>query len=189
MLDASKYLHNPANGRSIACFTLPDLLYQITLENKAPLFLQLSQQPSGKVDAIIPNTPEAELMAERMNVQIAAWCHFYWRETNPGAERFFHKLSDRAFSQVLLHEISDCTWDSSLKAVTSPSAQSEISAIAEFEQQDWVKLLAQNNHPQQTTKKHVNPKVAFPYQDDFLLVSIHKGNAKVAITSTKSRGD
>jgi hypothetical protein len=182
MLDASKYIRNPANGSRI---TLCNLLYQITLENKVPLFLQLSQRPSGEVDVIIPNTPQAESMAEIMNVQIAAWCHFYWKETNPGAERFFRKLSDRAFSQVLLHEISDCTWDSTLKAVTSPSAQSEMSAIAEFKQQEWVKLLAHNNHPQQTTKKHVNPNVAFPFQDDFLVGSIHKENAKAATPSTK----
>jgi hypothetical protein len=185
MLDASIYIRNPANGRSIACITLCNILYQITLGNKAPLFLQLSQRPSGEVDAIIPNTPEAELMAEKMNIQIAAWCHFFWKKTNPGAERFFHKLLDGAFSQVLLHEISDCTWDSSLKAAMSSSAQSEMSAIAEFKQQDWVKLLAHNNHPQQMTKKHVNPNVAFPFQDDFLVGSIHKGNAKAATPSTK----
>ncbi len=39
MLVASKYLCNPANGKSIAQFMLHNLLYQITLENKAPLFL------------------------------------------------------------------------------------------------------------------------------------------------------
>jgi hypothetical protein len=78
MLDASKYLCNLANSKSIACFTLRNLLYRITLENKAPLFLQLSQRLSGKVDAVIPNTLNAESMAERMNFQIAAWCHFYW---------------------------------------------------------------------------------------------------------------
>jgi hypothetical protein len=140
MLDASEYLCNPANGRSIVQLTLCDLLYRITLENKTPLFLQLSQWPSGEVDAIIPNTAEAELMAERMNVQIAAWCHFYWKDLNLGAKRIYRKLLDRAFSQVLFHEIGNCTWDPNLKAVTSPSAQSEMSAIAEFEQQDWVKL-------------------------------------------------
>jgi hypothetical protein len=116
--------------------TLCDLLYRITLENKAPLFLQLSQRLSGEVDAVIPNTAKAELMAERMNVQITAWCNFYWKEPNPGDDRFYRKLLDRAFSQVLLHEIDDCTWDSSLKAVTSPSAQSEMSAIKEFKLQD-----------------------------------------------------
>jgi hypothetical protein len=163
MLDASEHLCNPANGKSIACFTLHNLLYCITLENRAPLFLQPSQHPSGKVDAVIPNTPEAELMAERMNVQIAAWCHIYWKESNPGTDRSYSTLSDRAFSQVLLHEIGKCTWDSSLKAVMSLSAQLEMLAIAEFEQQDWVKLLAQDSNTQQSTKAHVNPNVAFPY--------------------------
>ena len=139
---------------------LRNLLYRIMLENKAPLFLQLSQCPSGEVDGIIPNTAKAELMAERMNVQIVAWCHFYWKELNLGADRFYHKLLDRAFSQVLLHKIGECTWDSSLKAVTSPSAQSEMSAIAEFEHQDLVKLLLQDSNAQQPTKAHVNPNVA-----------------------------
>jgi hypothetical protein len=185
MLDASKYHRNPANGKSIARFTLHDLLYPITLENKAPLFLQLSQHPSGKVDAVIPNTPKVELMAEKTNIQIAAWCHFYWKESNPGTDRFYRKLSDRAFSQVLLHEIRKCTWDSSLKAVTSPIAQSEMSAIAEFEQQDWVKLLAQDSNTQQLTKAHVDPNVAFPFQDDFSAGTIHGGNAKPAAPSAK----
>jgi hypothetical protein len=150
------------------------------LENNAPLFLQLSQQLSGEVDTVIPNTAEAELLAERMNVQIVAWCHFYWKDLNPGAKRFYGKLSDRAFSQVLLHEIGDCTWDSKLKAVTSPSAQLEMSAVAEFEQQDWVKLLSQDSGGRQPTKAHVNPKVAFPFQDNFSVGTIHGGNQKTS---------
>jgi hypothetical protein len=121
MLDALEYLRTPA-GKSIVHLTLQDLLYRITLENNASLFLQLSQHSSGEVKAVIPNTAEAELMAKQMNVQIAAWCYFYWKDTNPGAEKFYRKLSDRAFSQVLLHEIGNCTWDPTLKAVTSPSA-------------------------------------------------------------------
>jgi hypothetical protein len=116
MLDALEYLQTPA-GKSIMHLTLRDLLYRITLENNAPLFLQLSQHSSGEVNAVIPNMAEAELMAKRINVQIAVWCYFYWKYTNPGAEKFYRKLLDRAFSQVLLHEIGDCTWDPTLKAV------------------------------------------------------------------------
>jgi hypothetical protein len=153
------------------------MLYRIQLENKAPLFLQLSQQSSGEVNAVIPNTSRAEL-AERINVQIDTWCHFYWKETNPGSERFYRKLSSRAFSQVLLHKMSKCTWDSSLKAVTLPSAQSEMSAIAEFEQLDWGKFLTQDDHPQQALKKHVDPNAAFPLQDSFLVGTICVTNAR-----------
>ncbi len=183
MLDALEYLRNPA-GKSIVCLTLRDLLYRITLENKASLFLQLSQRSSGEVDAVIPNTVKAELMAKRMNIQIAAWCHFYWKDTNPGAEKFYCKLSDRAFSQVLLHKIGNCTWDSALKAVTSPSAQSEMSAIAEFEQQDWVKLLTQDSGEQWPKKARINPNAAFPFQDNFSVRTIHGAKAKTPTQDT-----
>ncbi len=88
-LDVSKTLRNPANMKAIRKLTLRNLLYQIKLDNNAPLFLQLSQCSTGEVDAVIPNTPMAELMAQRMNVQIPVWCYLYWKEKNPGAERFY----------------------------------------------------------------------------------------------------
>jgi hypothetical protein len=124
-LDASEILRNPANMKPIRKLTLQDLLYQIKLNNNAPLFLQLSQQSTGEVDAIIPNTPEAKLMVERMNIKIAAWCFHYLEEMNPGADRFYRKLSDRAFNQVLLHKIKECTWDPSLKAIILTRAQTK----------------------------------------------------------------
>jgi hypothetical protein len=172
MLDASEHLRGPT-GRSLVQLTLRDLLYRIMLESKAPLFLQLSQRPSGEVNAVIPNSPEAELMAERMNVQIAAWCHFYWKDTNPGAENFYRKLLVRAFSQVLLHKIADCTWDAALKAVISPNSRLEMAASAEFEQQNWVKQLTQNRGEHRPKKTHVNPNLVFPFQDDFSVGTIH----------------
>jgi hypothetical protein len=88
LLDASEVPRNAADRTAITRLTLRDLLYRILLESKAPLFLQLSQHTTGKVDAVIPNTPEDETTAEKMKVQIAALCHFYWQDTNPGAERF-----------------------------------------------------------------------------------------------------
>jgi len=90
-LDAAETLRNSANGSKIARFSLRDMLYRIKMENGSPLFLQLSQRSSEEVDAVIPNTPEAELMAEHMNVQIAAWCHFYWKSTNPGGKKVLPK--------------------------------------------------------------------------------------------------
>ena len=159
-----------ADRSTITKLSLRDLLYRIRLKSNAPLFLQLSQRSTGKVDAVIPNTSKAETMAEKMKVQIAAWCHFYWQDTNPGAERFYRKLSDRAFDQVLRHEISACTWDSATKVVTSSRAQTEMAAIAEFEQQDWVQQLAGGvKATNGTAKQHVDPNVAFPFNNDFSL--------------------
>jgi hypothetical protein len=113
-------------------------------------------------------------MAEKMNVQIAAWCHFYWKSTNPGGERFYRKLSNRAFNQVM-HEISECEWDDKTRMVTSPTLRSKLSAVIEFENQDWVKNLTQagNSTPK---KNFVNPNAAFPFQEDFSVGTIHGSN-------------
>jgi hypothetical protein len=74
---------------------------------------------------------------------------------------------------VLIHEISEYTWDPKLEAVISLRAQSEMAAIVDFEQQDWVKQLTQDGNPQNTTKNHVDPNVAFPFQDKFSVGTIH----------------
>ncbi len=112
-----------------------------------------------------------------MNVQIAAWCHFYWKSTNPGGERLYKKLSDRAFNQVMLHEIGKCEWDGKTMTVTLPTLRSELLEIIKFENQDWVKNLAQANSS--PPKKHFfNPNAAFPFQDDFSIGTKHGTNAK-----------
>ncbi len=132
------------------------------------------QRPTGKVGAVIPNTPEAKTMAEKMNVQIAAWCHFYWKDINPGAEKFYRKLSDRAFNQVLCHEISSCTWNPATKVVTLPSVMTEMAATAKFEQQDWVQQLTRGvRTPNRVARQHVDPNVAFPFEDNFSVGTIH----------------
>jgi hypothetical protein len=185
LLDTLEVLRNAADRTAITKLTLRDLLYWIRLKSKAPLFLQLSQRTTGKVDAVIPNTPEAETMAEKTKVQISAWCHFYWQDTNPWAERFYRKLSDRAFNQVLCHEISTCSWDAATKVVTSPRAQIENAAIAEFKQQDWVQqLTGGGKQTKGAEKQHVDPNVAFLFDDHFSVGTIHGANAAKQPTPT-----
>jgi hypothetical protein len=119
-LDATEILSNTTTGKRITKVSLRDMLYRLALESLSPLFLQLSQQPSGEVDAVIPNTPEAEMKAERNKHQVAAWCINYWKDTNPGGNLFFRKLAGKAFCQVLLYEVSSCSWDSATQIVTPP---------------------------------------------------------------------
>ncbi len=118
-----------------------------------------------------------------MNVQIAAWCHFYWKDTNPGAEKFYRKLSDRAFNQVLRHKISSCMWDATTKVVTSPRAMTEMAAIAGFEQQDRVQQLTGGSGTTNSiARQNINPNVAFPFKDNFLVGTIHGANATTKAT-------
>jgi hypothetical protein len=65
------------------------MLYRLKLKNGSQLFLQLTQHPSREVDTIIPNTPEAELKAEKINQQVAAWCLNYWTKSNPSGAAFY----------------------------------------------------------------------------------------------------
>jgi hypothetical protein len=111
-LDATEILRNTATSSTIAKVTLWELLYRLCLKNGSPLFLQLTQCPLGEVDTVIPNTPEAELKAEKINQQVAAWCLNYWMESNPGGRAFYRKLANHMFSQVLLYEVHECSWDS-----------------------------------------------------------------------------
>jgi hypothetical protein len=172
--DASEIVQNPATGMKVARLSLRDMLYKIQLSNKSPLFLQLSQRPSGEVNAVIPNTPEAEIMAKRINVQVAAWCHYYWKDTNKGGERFFKKLVERAFNAHLNHEVSECVWDVAEQVVTSLRSLLEMSAVYEFKSLDWVKNIVQANH--NLAKKHVDPTAAFNFKEDFSVRTIHGKN-------------
>jgi hypothetical protein len=178
-LDAMEILRNKVNSSMIAKVTLREMFYHLRLEDGSPLFLQLTQHPSGEVDAIIPNTPEVELKAEKINQQVAAWCLNYLTKPNPGSAAFYQKLANHAFNQALLHEVSKCTWDSASQMVTSPNAQSIIVVIVEFESQDWVQdILKTNSAGQQDNKKgYVDPNMAFPFQYDFSVGTIHGANA------------
>ncbi len=65
-LEATGILRNIVNSSTIAKATLQEMLYHLKLENGSPLFLQLTQRPSGEVGDVIPNTPE------KINQQLAA---------------------------------------------------------------------------------------------------------------------
>jgi hypothetical protein len=81
---------------------------------------------------------------------------------------------------VLLHEVSECSWDSASQTITLTHAQSETAAVAEFENQDWVHDILQASFAQGATKSYVDPNVAFPFQNDFLVGTIHGANARPA---------
>ena len=53
-----------------------------------------------------------------------------------------------------------------------------MAAIAEFEQQDWVQQLTGGGKQNiGATKQHAGPNVAFPFDDDFSVGTIHGANA------------
>ncbi len=56
-----------------------------------------------------------------------------------------------------------------------PNLQLELFSVKEFENQDWVKNIAQVDQTN-LTKKHEDLNAAFLFQDDFLVGTIHGKN-------------
>ncbi len=77
----------------------------------------------------------------------------------------------------MLHKIGKCEWDRKTMTVTLSTSRSELLEVIKFENQDWVKSLAQADSS--PPKKHsVDPNAAFPFQDDFSVGTIHGMSAK-----------
>jgi hypothetical protein len=52
-----------------------------------------------------------------------------------------------------------------------------MATVKEFENQDWVQDILQATPNSTKEKAYANPNVAFPFQDDFLVGTIHGANA------------
>ncbi len=72
--------------------------------------------------------------------------------------------------------------------MTSPHAQSETAAVAEFKSQDWVQDLLQATSNPSKEKMFVNPNVAVPFQEDFLVGTIHGTNAGTNRSTAQQAG-
>ncbi len=94
-------------------------------------------------------------------------------------------MAGKAFCQVLLHEVNDCSWDLATQTVTSPHAQSEMAVVADFENQDWVRDIIQATSNPSKEKANVDPNIAFPFEDDFLVGTIHDTNTRTKKSNTK----
>ncbi len=79
--------------------------------------------------------------------------------------------------------MSKCTWDSVTQTVTSPGAQSDIAAIAEFERQDGVQDIVKSGaaSTKENAKGYVDPNVGFPFEDNFSAGTIHGANVTKAL--------
>jgi hypothetical protein len=60
-----------------------------------------------------------------------------------------------------------------------------MAAVAEFENQDWVQDIIQVNSNSTTEKVYVDPNVAFPFQDNFSVGTIHSTNAVTKKSNTQ----
>jgi hypothetical protein len=63
-----------------------------------------------------------------------------------------------------------------------------MAAVAEFESQDWVQDLLQATSNPAKEKMFVNPNMAFPFQNNFLVGTIHGANAGINRSTAQQAG-
>ena len=89
------------------------LLRFVQLSNGHKLFAKIHQlkEPMGRVQAVIPNTPEAEKMILMMNKNFPAYVGNALKDQGL-PEEFLMDLLKRSCWQTMMSKVHLCGWDS-----------------------------------------------------------------------------
>ena len=156
------------------------LLRYIELSDKHSLFAELHQSNDvmGRVQAVIPNTPEAEQMILMMNKNFPAYIGFALKERGL-PDDFVMELLKRSCDQSLLSEMSTCTWDPDTGVLTTQRESSENNNLEELEKAAWFKdafadLGLDTNGSTKTLAPP--PEALFNIDEDRSIKTIHNRN-------------
>jgi hypothetical protein len=92
----------------------------------------------GRVQAVIPNTPEAEQMVLMMNKNIPAFLGNSLRDQGL-PEDFLKDLLKRSCCLILFAEMGMCLWDPETGVLTTQRESNENQHLAELEKAAWFK--------------------------------------------------
>jgi hypothetical protein len=116
------------------CFTLHKLLLQyVRLSNGHQLLAEIHQSSNvmGRVQAVIPNTPEAKQMILMMNKNFPAYMGHVLR--NQGLPKtFLMELFRRSCCSTMISETGLCTWDPDSGVLTTSQESANNQNLAEL---------------------------------------------------------
>ncbi len=122
-------------------FTLRKLLLQyIRLSNGCKLLAEIHQSSDvmGRVQAVIPNTPEAKQMILMMNKNFPAYVgHVLSDQGLPND--FLIELFNRPCCPTMISEMGSCTWDSDSGILTTLQESAENQNLVKLEKAAWYK--------------------------------------------------
>jgi hypothetical protein len=122
-------------------FTLRKLLLQyICLSDGCQLLAVIHQSSDvmGRVQAVIPNTPEAKQMILMMNKNFPAYMGQVLRDQGL-PDDFLIELFNRSCCPTMISEMGSCTWDSNSGILTTPQESAENQNLAKLEKAAWYK--------------------------------------------------
>ena len=147
-----------------------------TRDGSSPLFAEVHQKQSGGVvEAVVPNTQEAESMVGSLNRHMPAFLkHYLLYRGLP--EDFVTRLIVASCCPTLVSEINTVRWDEKhLDLITTEDAEEE-ARLSAFEKSDWFMDLEQL-HVSAKKKKHFTaPEALFNLDEVRSVKTLHAKN-------------
>jgi hypothetical protein len=123
------------------CFTLRKLLLQhVRLSDWCQLLAEIHQSSNmmGRVQAVIPNTPEAEQMVLMMNKNFPAYMGHVLRDQGL-PKTFLMEIFRCSCCPTMMSEMGLCIWDPNSGVLTTLQESAENYNLAELEKAAWYK--------------------------------------------------
>ena len=129
----------------------------------------------GRVQAVIPNTPEAEQMILMMNKNFPAYVGHVLRDQGLPDE-FLMELFNRSCCPTMISEMGLCTWDPDTGTLTTPQESMESQNLAELEKAAWYKDAFEGIGSTKMTAPRPPSESLFNLDKDRSIKTIHHRN-------------
>ncbi len=129
----------------------------------------------GLVQAVIPNTPEAERMILMMNKNVPAYNGNMLKDQGM-PETFLVELVRKSCCPTQISEMATCTWDSDSESLTTQRETTEENNRIVLETASWFKDAFANLGPTangQPKKTAPPPETLFNLEEDRLVKTVH----------------
>jgi hypothetical protein len=179
-------------GHEIMTITLRSVLLKyLRLSSGHQLIAEIHQslEPMAPVQAIVPNTHEAEHMIVMMNKNFPAYVGNVLRDQGL-PEDFLMELFRQNCCQTMISEIQSTSWDSETGTLTTAKELAQDKTIADLEKAAWFKDAFFDLNLKQSskgTKQPVPPPEAlFDLDGERSIKTIHKCHMHQTTTTTGS---
>lgn len=147
-------------------------------QDSSPLIAEAHQQvPLGSVSLVYPNIPEGEKLITGLAKQIAAFStgHLTDLKVDPS---FIQNFLKTFVDPQLIHEASQCEWDSETQTLLTPSELAADSATNDLEDQGWWRdVVVQYETKKGTGKRtYAAPQALFDLDGTQSIKTMHEAN-------------
>ncbi len=179
-LDGSAVVKDEETGREIMSITLRSFLFKyLRLSDGHQLIAEIHQssEPMPPIQAVVPNTHEAECMIVMMNKNFLAYVGNVLRDQGL-PEDFLMELFRGSCCQTMISEIQSTSWDSETGSLTTAKELAQDKTITGLKKAAWFKDafsdLNLNQSSKGTKQPAPPPEALFHLDGEWSIQTIHE---------------